>query len=85
MSELFPIESVASPSPRLAWFKKHGIKTWSLTQDERVNDDEKWWAAQFTNGTRTRGSCKCGRTEDEAIFNVCKYLGIKLWNEETHE
>jgi hypothetical protein len=72
MSELFDVPE--SLSPRLAWIKKHRATVhWS-------EEDAEYYAYM--------GSCCSvdwygwGETEDDALFEMAKKRGLKLWNEE---
>jgi hypothetical protein len=89
--ELFPPESVASPSPRLRWMQRHRIKTF---HDENRDDEnaEFAWAAwsellgDYTNEDDAaymlaEGHVCFGETEDEALNNFCIENKIKYWNE----
>ena len=87
--ELFPLETVASPSPRLAWMRRHRIRTfyradmepefswaaWSERSGEYTNEDD---ASYMLN----EGHVMFGETEDEALNNFCIENKIKYWNEE---
>ena len=70
MSELFEIPNTLSP--RLAWLDKHGI--WTREADGNPTVSERWIAE--AGGKKSRGA-----DEDEAIVNLAKLMGIKLWNE----
>jgi uncharacterized protein YfaP (DUF2135 family) len=91
--ELFPVEQVQMDSPRLAWTKKHGIKTHYAEHAEYP-----WMAIAAMDEDKDRDIAeimaeKCclyeeqwrvaeGDTEDDAIYELCTQIGIKLWNEE---
>lgn len=69
MNELFPIAEVTAESPRLAWLKRHGVKT---------AQGALGWSAW-----RQRDSCAChGDTENDAIADLADLMGVPLWNEE---
>jgi hypothetical protein len=55
-----------SKSPRLLWLEKHGV-----------------WIYEFNTSyeAAARGVTGKGRTEYDAIVDLAKKLGIKLWNE----
>jgi hypothetical protein len=79
-SEFFPASEVAMDSPKLAWLKKHGIRSiehdWTGTDFEGTHEPR--WQAFIgdKNGM-------CADTEDEALAALCVEHGIKLWFEET--
>ena len=90
MDELFNIP--VCESPRLKWLKKHDVKT-QHRPGINVGDEDKFgnalwpWEAGTSHGlsperidagTFSQG----GETEDEAIANLAKWQGWKLWNEE---
>lgn len=93
--ELFPVESVQMDSPRLAWFKKHGIITYRHPGDAfgcppcwYVGFQE-WWpdlsgANFFAKETAHNGDYRCVEdgNEEEAIARFARYYEIPLWNEE---
>lgn len=93
--ELFPIESVAMDSPRLAWMKRVGI----VTLHSCPGDEWHTWMAGlqswhpdkasdpfdfFFAETSQHGDSRIGEgdTEDEAIAHLCRRRSIRLWNEE---
>ena len=103
--ELFPAESVAMDSPRLAWMKRHGIVThhslpndphasrwyagfWSWAEDfpqmDEVPQDPVGAEALFLFETGMNGPVNVGTgaTEEDAITELCRKHGLKLWNEE---
>lgn len=69
MSELFNIPE--QKSPRLQWLDKHGIWTCEVT----LRGKFQWWEATAS------GIIGKGATEDDAIVDLAKQMGIKLWNE----
>jgi len=71
MSELFNIPETLSP--RLAWMKEHGME---LLPGYNHDDQEDIFGV-FMSG-KLIGE---GLTEDDAITNAAKKLGLKLWNE----
>jgi hypothetical protein len=83
--ELFPPDSVAMISPRLAWIKKHGVRT----HHSRAFEDAEWlpWCAAFGEpfeviNEQGDGALGFGQTEDEAIIDLAVKFDVKLWNEE---
>lgn len=93
-NELFPVETVAMDSPRLAWMKRHRV----LTFHSMAGYPDALWLAGiddspggYTNAADffccecgTYGSSRCGEgdTEDEAIADLAQKHGLHLWNEE---
>jgi hypothetical protein len=88
MSELFEIPE--TKSPRLQWIEDHSIKT------DKSQNDGIWYAvmpreAHFNLSvaelaviywrTLSANRLATGKTEDEAITNLAKQLGLRLWNE----
>jgi len=55
-----------SKSPRLLWSEKHGV-----------------WLLKSTTGYTATAAGLTGRgaTEDDAIVDLAKQMGIKLWSE----
>lgn len=78
MNELFDL--APSLSPRLLWMREHGVQTRETTHEERFSDIDDHWLAWLEVGV-FGGS---GMTEDEAIVDMAKNLGIPLWNEPSH-
>lgn len=76
--ELFPSASVTTVSPRLAWIKKHAIRTYK-NQLVDIAVDRQWIALSVDFGP---GIHAYGATEDEALAALATTHGIKLWNEE---
>lgn len=78
MNELFNIQP--SLSPRLRWMGQHGI----FTEKRNFNEegDGPWWAWSHAKTEPHMKLEASDRTEDEALTNLAKKLGIKLWNEE---
>jgi hypothetical protein len=90
MTELFDIPE--SKSPRLQWIEDMGILT-----HRAPHMPEPWMAIQPLEEDKGKGiptimseSCRIyddanlvgyGQTEDEAITNLAKNLGLRLWNE----
>lgn len=83
-------------SPRLAWLKKHEIKT--LHRDDLSDEAGRWeayvgeyqFAIDETFADRESGFypdespfLAWGETEDDAILELAKNNGWKLWNEES--
>ena len=69
-SDLFTLPE--TPSPRLAWMRRHGIET--------ATDLIEWIAWQPCAGEPDVEAT--GPTEDDAICELAKKLGLRLWNEE---
>jgi hypothetical protein len=91
MSELFPVEAVQMDSPRLAWMKKHGVITYRSPVEPVCwfAGFQEWWpklegVGFFAKETAHNGDIRVGEgaTEDEALCQLAKWEGIKLWNEE---
>jgi hypothetical protein len=72
MSELFEIKE--TKSPRLLWMDKHGVWT-EKTKFVDFDQPEHAWTATAA------GQVGVGPTEDDAIVDLAKHMGIKLWNE----
>lgn len=88
MSELFNVPE--QPSPRLAWIKKHQIRTarndfvikyvaWLPNNDYEPLEGEELTDPRFPNNEKL---CGYGDTIDDAIFHLAKRNNTKLWNEE---
>lgn len=73
--ELFPIESVAMDSPRLAWLKRHRI----CTSENLVSDPTLNFSAWIQDQPY---EVSYGETEDEALMRLAVTYGISMWNEE---
>lgn len=82
MSDLFEVPEMLSP--RLAWMKKHKVKT-EQTPKNMVDEEDEFgntcaaWYAMFRVPGKTAVG---GDTEQDAICNFAKYHRLKLWNEE---
>ena len=76
--ELFIIP--ISESPRLRWFKKHRISTHK--SDCVPDDEEPWnaWVGELSEAIEDN-LVRTGVTEDDALCDLAKKLGIRLWNE----
>ena len=77
--ELFEIP--VSESPRLKWLKKHRIST---HKSSPVPDDEDpWnaWVGDLSEAIEDDRVCT-GMTEDDALCDLARQLGLRLWNEE---
>ena len=70
MSELFQIEE--TKSLRLQWMDFHGVRT---SEIHSHNPNAAWKA-------EAAGHDVFGPTEDAAIVELAKKMGIKLWNEQ---
>jgi len=77
--ELFEIP--VSESPRRQWLKKHRIST---DKSSCVPDDEEPWNAWVGDLSEAieNDDVGTGTTEDDALCDLAKRLGIRLWNEE---
>jgi len=73
-NELFKESEVSLKSPRLRWMDRHGVHLLHITGVDDIVDEP------------YRACCGSeyayGSTQDEALTNLCRNLGIKLWNEE---
>ena len=70
-------------SPRLKWFKKHGVKflyTTNEVGDEDEFGNELWPVYAFTEPLCKETSFGAA-TEDEALAKLAIKNGLKLWNE----
>jgi hypothetical protein len=76
--ELFQIP--VSESPRRLWLKKHRISTHK--SDCFTDDDEPWnaWVGELSEAIEDN-LVRTGATEDDALCDLAKKLGIRLWNE----
>jgi len=75
MNELFEI--TGSKSPRLLWMDMHGVWAGVVEYDHAgPTEPEDRWQATAAGLTGT------GPTEDAAIVELAKRMGINLWNEE---
>ena len=63
-----------TPSPRLQWMRKHGVKT-EKTEFVDFHQPEHAWKAE------SAGMVGVGPTEDDAIVDLAKKNNLKLWNE----
>jgi len=77
MDELFSIPPC--DSPRLAWMKKHGVTIGPNNNFVATDSDD------FRYGYSLIAECSLGagygNTDDEAIVDLAKRSGLKLWNE----
>lgn len=88
MSELFNIPE--SKSPRLQWIEGHGILTacnhnigqWYAVIP-KAGDEDRDIRQLVTDYHYTLASSRVGKgqSEDEAITNLAKNIGLRLWNE----
>ena len=77
-------------SPRLQWIEENGIKT------EKSPNDGAWYAvipkdshqhlsvpdcAMLYRHTLSANRLATGKTEDDALTNLAKAIGLRLWNE----
>jgi hypothetical protein len=84
MDTLFPIPE--QPSPRLVWLRKHGVRCIKTSAE-----DEPWCAWLPENDSPECGAemprvpewCGYGDTEDDAIADLARREGLRLWNEES--
>lgn len=90
MSDGLLFDVPETPSPRLAWIRRHGVVTYFSPIEPAVwyagfaggsiRDAAAWFIAeQERNGDLLIGF---GTTEDEAITQAAIKNGIRLWNEE---
>jgi hypothetical protein len=98
-AELFPSEAGRQDSPRLAWVKANGILTWhdngkrdgvEVCPPQWFCGVRSWWPTEtgmsfFGYETGENGDSRIGEgtTEDEALADLAKKHGLKLWNEVT--
>ena len=83
---LFPDESVAMDSPRVAWMKKYKVH---VDIDPSAFPHVAAYVGEYSdavldvaeNGDQSR-LLQLGNDEDEAITELAKRNGWKLWNEE---
>lgn len=75
MTDLFQIPE--SKSPRLKWMEAHGITVNFVPADPIAHPA--FWNAKATSESKI--TMAQGDTEDEALTNLAKRLGIRLWNE----
>lgn len=78
-AELFDLNETLSP--RLVWQRMRGIELKENTPnpdpgaaDDLGNELHRWYAGHA-------GVWIGGATQDEALVNLCKYKGWRLWNE----
>lgn len=76
MTELFDIEP--SLSPRLKWMQEHKVR---VTEVARHFQDEFGLPAWCAHSTEQNPE-GTGDTEDEALVDLARKLGIRLWNEQ---
>lgn len=88
---LFPAESVAMDSPRLAWLKANGFETQRLadggTECPESGDIIPRWVCRVSKDDDDMSNYSPiqiagGDTEDEACSALAAARKIKLWNEE---
>lgn len=84
--ELFPTEAVQMDSPRLAWMKRHEIRTWF---SKHIDPEDGPWIAWLRSNAgeedgipRDLDACGYGVTEDEALQSLARRHKFRLWNEE---
>ncbi len=81
-TELFPLDSIQMDAPRLAWLKKHRVMTLHTPTAEHP------WCAWFLRDGETRDNYgipseyKTGFDENDALVELAKAAGLRLWNEE---
>lgn len=73
--ELFEVPEQLSP--RLKWMREHAIKVYKSD----VSDALEPWIADSSRALKAGTSAFSGATEDEAIVELAKANGWKLWNE----
>ena len=78
--ELFPTNELLTESPRLIWVRRHGLRTRKLPSGLWVA----WRAIDVARGEQALGRyvSPVGSTEEEALIELAKDAGLKLWNEE---
>lgn len=85
-AELFPLDSIQMDSPRRAWLLKHDIHT----KHSPWMEDEPWAAwvgdleAAISQGGDypEAGGVALGWDENDALCNLAKARGLRLWNEQ---
>lgn len=90
MTDLFPIEP--SPSPRLLWIARHGIVVGKHPMGNAYSAilaDEEHQHMTAAEILEAHGhyyalchGVASGPTEEDALVDLAKRAGIKLWNEE---
>jgi len=94
--ELFPPESVAMDSPRIAWMKRHRIVTWfnEGTPDMIVPPQwfagyDYWWPGRngedfFAMEMVNNGCSRIGQgdTEHEALIDFAARWDLPVWNQQ---
>ena len=73
-------------SPRLAWMKRHGVKTIKVEGELRPGEEDEfgnyvfdWYCSGAT------GHQMGGETEDEAIAAWARSANVRLWNGEGYK
>lgn len=89
MNELFPAEAVAMDSPRLAWMKRHDVR---IHHSPTLCPDSPFCVWLPSNDAypdlgakgvpNNPSECGYGITEGDALEELAKLNGLKLWNEE---
>ena len=87
MSELFNIPECKSP--RLKWIEENGILTGRDTTGTWhaviPKGGDEWLGAAVLvlkyHGTLAASRVASGATEDDALTNLAKAIGLRLWNE----
>jgi hypothetical protein len=87
--KLFPVDSVAMDSPRLAWLKANGLEiqeTGALANlEDDFGDEIPAWVCRVAKPKRDGLYWPCeidgGDTADEACANLAKSRGLKLWTD----
>ena len=86
--ELFPAESVAQDSPRLAWMKRHDIHTDKMHDYDEEEEPWSAWVGDLEKAIADggdnpeAGGYSVAKTEDDALAILAKARGLRLWNEE---
>lgn len=80
MSDLFNIPEY--PSPRLVWMREHDVQVGRYVRDDGQGQPV-WYAAigDEESASDDESEIAYGDTEDEAIVNLAKVNGWRLWNE----
>lgn len=74
---LFPV--ALQDSPRLAWLKKHKIKT---RHYPGVDDEPSGFVISFETQREVGESFHFGITEDDALADWSRKNGVRMWHEE---
>lgn len=76
---LFPVPETLSP--RIAWIQRHGVKTFHSTgQPPEEYPWAAWLMSDEVGGLPRFDSYATGATEHDAIAELARFKGLKLWN-----